>query len=758
MRTKESTLTGLCVLLMAVGCMVEMEPAGHVGQAEEHKRERPQEEAVDVVHEQTIVVTREVSGRTPEVLAYNLGHFYPDSNAADWWRFAGVTGARAFVNPRHFEAWNETSPDTYVTDVDHFLSARQRLMDDPLNEAHIDWPTLRERLSTFVLPGSNRFVVEEAFRHITRVSPDVLVQMSVSPGSFPIADDDDWAGKWHLWRTYFSLVYYFAAEFGIERFAMHNEPNHRLYFVESDEWLMRAQLAADAAAQAMTSVNQRHDRSMRARMFVPVVAGNIRNLPRGAYAEYGRPVVQAWDVDFLGRRTGTPLYYAYAHQPYGHDPDGFAEGLRSIKKHVLKDLPEGMPRPAFSFTEFNIYTGRRFDAIPETMDSPAKVTRLAMILGELMEAGLNEFYLFKFGLTKAQTPGAQYAVHKNGMFYVDNNAPPHDYGGPTRGADAYRLFCRAFRPDRDRLHLDFDRTADFRIYASNEPHSGSLWLYAVNDASSARPWRLDASAWDEALTGDVIIEEVSAAKGGEVVGVHRLQGGQMAHVEQPPESVWLIHLPGQPGDAHWVDVPAHRQHMVGDGEYREQVLDGLEAIQVVNDTRQAEGRRVGLYRFALPEHAADNLLAAVVEFPVQSLAPPDALAQVQVFMANASAWPDTSVRWSDLPVLRQGVAAGPMLRNRIVNGQGQSTFIAGQLNVQGPEVQTARLDVTDALRERRGNNVAFLLAQEPRWDYNAAFPKDKGDVQAGGIALPLSDAESAVRLRLLFQSQGGATQ
>ena len=36
-------------------------------------------------------------GPTPNLLAYNAGHFHPGSNTKEWWRYAGVSGARVFL-------------------------------------------------------------------------------------------------------------------------------------------------------------------------------------------------------------------------------------------------------------------------------------------------------------------------------------------------------------------------------------------------------------------------------------------------------------------------------------------------------------------------------------------------------------------------------------------------------------------------------------------------------------------------------------
>ena len=47
----------------------------------------------------TLTVRPDVSAGNPDILAYNVGHFAANSNTHDWWRYAGVNGARIFISP-----------------------------------------------------------------------------------------------------------------------------------------------------------------------------------------------------------------------------------------------------------------------------------------------------------------------------------------------------------------------------------------------------------------------------------------------------------------------------------------------------------------------------------------------------------------------------------------------------------------------------------------------------------------------------------
>lgn len=597
-------------------------------------------------------------GPTPSVLAYNLGHFHPGSNAADWWRFSGATGARAFFSPRGFELKAKAPPhDAAVTDLESFLDARERLQADPLNERYINWTELRRFFQT-VMPSENRMTIEYALENILPLSPDFLVQMNMQPDDFPVAGPDDWAGKWRVWRSYFSFVYHFASAHGMERFAMQNEPNHPHTFVEPDEWLMRAALTADAAERAVDTANRLRGTELRAKMYVPKLAGGILNIPQGAYASYSRPILQAWGRDFLGRETGRPLYYAYAHQPYNHAPDVFAH---------------------------------------------------------------------------------------------DNDNVPHNYGGPTRAADVYRLFIRAFRPGRDRLALDLRQSGALRAYASRDPETGSIWIFAVNPAN-AQPVNLDLFPWAQTLAGHALVEEVSEKRGGEVVAVRPLEKGRLGDLTIPSESVWLLHFPGA-DSAAWVDVGVEADTRVVCGNHCGENFGAEYAVQVANDPNDASERSVGFFRFQLPDIPPERVLAALVEFQARLTDAEAGHAQAQVFVSTVSDWEESSLTWSSSRVLRQNVPAGSRIPNRVVQGQGDKVFVAGQVNVTSAEFDTVSLDVTDLLRERGGEALTLLVAQEPRWNVHDGFPDMNGDIQGGGLEIASREQNQvpAARLRLLLR-------
>jgi hypothetical protein len=98
--------------------------------------------AIDVATSATVV------GSTPERIGYNSGHFAQGSNAAAWWKYSGVNGARVWATPSVVEGTddNVTWGDGVATQQ-QFLDRRAALRANPLSTAFINWPHFENRYS-----------------------------------------------------------------------------------------------------------------------------------------------------------------------------------------------------------------------------------------------------------------------------------------------------------------------------------------------------------------------------------------------------------------------------------------------------------------------------------------------------------------------------------------------------------------------------------------------------------------------------------
>lgn len=696
---------------------------------------------------ESVQLTRSVTGPTPEVLAYNLGHFYPGSNVEDWWRFSGVNGARAFISPDEFERQIGPPPgDQTVTSRETFMAARGELIQNPQDEKYVQKAVLWEKLDHKLIGSNNRIIAGYAIREISKTSPNILIQMNMGTDVFETCGADDWTGNWKLWRCYFSYVYYFASKFGVERFAMHNEPNHTGTKIDPKLWRERAAVCADAAHCAMRAVNRDCGTLLRAKMYVPVTSGELLTKSTEPYRMYGQPIVSAWNADFLGERVSYPLYYGYAYQRYDLSPEILTAYFYELKSKVFKDLPDGMPPPVFALTEFNVHTGKYFDSIPETMDSSDKFTELALICGEMMEAGMEELYLFKFALTPSPKERV-YPVAKNGMHYVDNQHRPYSYGGPTRGADVWRVFCEAFATGRERLQIKGVKAEGRGVYGAHDPKTGDLWILLVNQSKEEVSFELDLSTWDKAGC-PAVINEVSVQKGGELVAVDCVDKFGTLSLVQPAGSVWQLRLPAGQRPLKWIEVPVTADATVKDGVNASVNYGCDHTIYVRNGFENRDNRSVGIFRFQLPNLPKESVRAAIVEFRAKATCPS---AQAQVFLASADSWSESKVCWDSLDALRKDISAGVMITNRVVRQQSDAAQVVGQLNVDTAAYSTYGLDITRFLLDCDWENLSVLVAQEPRWDVNVAMPGAVGDRQSGGIEFVSKEQAElpAATLRLL---------
>ncbi len=697
-------------------------------------------------HGAEITVLDESAGPTPKVLAYNLAHFQPGSNTADWWRYARVSGARMFMSPAHFNVSGTSRPgEAWVGTEEAFLARREALRADPLNTNYINWPVVEGRFDVN-LTGNNRILPRHAYEQIHRRGGAAMAQMTLSHGAFPIENENDWVGKWVAWRTFYSLVFFLAREYDVERFTVYNEPNHPNSFIEPDPWLMRARLASDATRSAIADVNRIYGKSLRPLFTAPVTAGAGGN----AYNEYGRPAARSFQTDFLGRTNGfNRLFELYAYQQYNQTPAGFANQFNNLRNLVFDDLPGGVdPLPRFAITEYNVHTGATYDGMPETPDTLAKAVRFAAITTSLMQDGVDEFYAFKFGMTGYPST-RNFPVQKNGMLYTDNDNAPHNYGTMTRSAEAYRLFNKAFAPGRERLARDVTGpgAGDLWLQVSRDADAGMVWVYSVNDTGGAIPFDLDLTALDIPDGNHVIIEDVSQWRNGVLRSMERVENGRVLPGNQPAQTVWLISIPTRPQkpvteDSNILEIPVTADAMVRDGTHANTNFGSEGEAWARNDASDPSGRAAALLRFELPEDwDPSELQIALLAVPVSPINGGSETVHAHLYGIDNPDWDESTVTWTNAPNLRKNAATGNEIRHGVVTGAGETAHILGQLTVSGSGHTTRRVDVTDYLIRKTGGAAGFLITQDPRWDIDIHQPEvpaqwsdlPRGDTQPDGM-------------------------
>ena len=100
-----------------------------------------------------------------------------------------------------------------VTDAASFISRKAALRANPLNTNYINWPYFTNNYATTDQHGSNLINVNDACASLRQIGVNILVCLTLSEGTFTIADANDWAGKWELWQHCYAEAFYLARFF-----------------------------------------------------------------------------------------------------------------------------------------------------------------------------------------------------------------------------------------------------------------------------------------------------------------------------------------------------------------------------------------------------------------------------------------------------------------------------------------------------------------------------------------------------------------
>lgn len=693
-----------------------------------------------VVTGATLTLNNTVLRKSPEVIAYNLAHYFPGSNMTGWWEYSGVSGARIFLSASHFEVSAAERPgDALVVDRESFLQRRAALSANPLDTEIINWEAIEGRFNS-TLNSNNKIVPQYALSELHSLGIDILAQMTVSEGSFPIADENDWNGKWILWRTYFAAAFWLAKEFDVERYTSHNEPNHPASRIEPGPWLMRLRLASDAAREAIAAVNRLYGKSLDLKFTAPITAGNGANV----FNEYGRPVVEGMETNFLGEtRPGFRLIETYAYQSYISDPQTHVDRYNENVGYVANALPNGADPLKFAITEFNVHTGATYDAMPESSDSLSKAVRFGGIATKLALSGMDELYAFKFAMTPAS---GNFPVQKNGMGFIDNDAAPYNFAGFSRSGEVYRLFNKALKPGWEILNVSPSGIpATYHHLATRDPSTGTIHLFLCNEGGSSVPLEIDLTALGIPEGNIALIEDVSSWRTGITRSREIVSQGSLSPGSQPGNSVWLIRIPGnkvlslrETGSTRMIEIEADA--MVVDGTHRDTNYGTAAEALTRNDPDSRDQRAAVLLKFPpIPQSNRNRLELAILAIPVSSTNDVRDI-EANLYGLEDTTWEEDTITWATTHNLKQNVPAGNEIHNSAMEGLGIDAKMLGKITA--PASATTRyIDVTDYLRSQNGAASAFLLLQEPRWDIDirvSEVPQDwselpRGDTQPAGV-------------------------
>ncbi|MFZ9937281.1 MAG: DUF7594 domain-containing protein [Luteolibacter sp.] len=703
---------------------------------------------ITCVRAETITVLNSQTGTTPSRLGYNLGHFMPDSNAADWFRYSGVNAARIFMSVSQMEPSDDIPPvgDGVTSEAGFFarralLRANAASTTETLSNTYVKWSVFTGNFADVITSG-NRMQLTNVLPTLRDSGVEVLSNLSASPSRFPITDANDWGGKWELWQHYYAEAFLLSRDYGVRRFSMYNEPNGTS--LTEAEWLERLRICSDAIQGAIADMNSRYGKTLVPEVFAPNTASGA---PKYNTIGPDEATTDTWGHDAVASRhllldgSSSPSwmnFQVYNYQKYTHRQiaadglSGFVTDYDELRGYIDADM-SGEPQLPMALTEFNVRTGASYDTITNTQDTPFDYASFGASCIALTERGVSQLYMFKFGQTSS---ASVYGIAKNGSHYVQNESGSgFNYGGATRNAEVYRLFVKAAKGGRPRL--DFTTTAgaapgiNTGVWSliTHDPATDTYHVFVSNRNTAPVPLEVDFSALPVAPGNPAFIEEVSGASSGGIVRMANLAQGKLPEAALPAESVWLVTVPGQAMNTFTSDSAADTQ--LSDGAGKNQAAGAVTGMEVRADG-SIDGRRVSLIKIPVPAGNSASIHSVLLEMKVATTSGTDPVL-VHVYGVTDNNWTEGSTTWAGSgSFLKQNVPAGDRIGNNVVAGQGGTTRILGQVVADSPIASPRFLDVTDFAKSRSDGFASFLIVQDHRWDV-AQPDLTPGDTQPAGL-------------------------
>ena len=691
----------------------------------------------------TVTLQTNIIGSTPAILGYNLGHFYPGSNTRDWWRYAGVNGARIFISPSQIESAGTIAAAAGLVGVSNqasFLACRAAMHTNQFNPNYIPWSSITNNYNSNDLYPVNHILVAPALTALHNLGIQICAQITASQSTFPITDTNDWPDLWGLWHHYYAQAFYLGRYFDVQRFEIYNEPNASGGPTQTN-FLLRLQFASDAISNALADVNSLYGKTLSPVVLAPTLAGGAV----GHWSDWGLQMVTNRHVNFLGQSNPNfLLFQKYDYHQYDSSPGTFGSDLATLKADLQSTMSPETPLPAV-ITEFNTHTAANFDNLTNTLDTPTEYADLGSICNELLTNQASELYAFKFSQVGY---AGSYPVQKNAMFYVDNTNSPYNIGGISKGGEVYRLFNKGFAAGRTRLKVtESSGAASLETHASYDPATQCYHLFSANSTASAVSLNLDLSALNLPASNHILLEEVSETNYGSGLLWTNLPANSVVAAPQNANTVWLLTAPARPQQAEQI-IFASDDAEVRDGANKNVNYGSATTMTARNDSASTANRRAALMKFHLPTTNFAGIEFALLSLPA-ACATSNCVAQAHVYFLTNTAWTQSAVTWSSAPNLRQNIPAGAKITNSVIQGVGTNASIVGQIVVTTTTVSEKIIDLTDFLRGQTNQDFSILIVQDPRWD--VALPAlTTGDVQPDGVQIATTESGSGPRLRLVM--------
>ena len=687
-------------------------------------------------------------------------------DAADWFRYSGVKGARVFISATDLQS--STSPgrsrvSSQATFDSTVAAARSA---GTASSTYIKWTNYNYNIDS--TSGSNDINYKNAFTALSGLGVDILANITCSPTTFPLTSATDYAGWWEIWQHYYAQAYLLSRDYGIRRFSIFNEPNNYNGMTESD-WLLRLRICSDAIQAGVTDMNTSYGRSIVPQIYAPNTA-NGKEKYNSAADTWGHDAVANRHLKLDG--TTSPswlLMNFYNYQKYSMYTDetgsltGYIQDIDALAGYIAADMPGETTFPLV-LSEFNVRTASSYDGTSNNQDSPEDYSALGANCIALTLHSANQLFLFKFGQTESTT--SPYGVAKNGTHYVDNINSACNYGGATKAAEVYRLFNKA--ASGGRFYYSANASSGVAMSSSSggsglwrlvtrDPASGNIYVYLANKKSSGIAFSLKLGAWSIPDGTPVLVEEVSPACSGGVSQVVNVKSGQVYLGQIPAQSVWLVTIPNQ--SASLTSTTATEDTQVGDGTNSGNTGGALTSMQARADGT-VEGRKAVLIKIPTPTASSSNLKSVVLDLGAATSVGSTPV-QAHVYGLTTDSWTEGSSTWSSLSsVLKQGASAGSQIAQNVAlnTGTNPAARMLGQIWVNSTIPTRRMLDVTDFVKSRTSGYASFLVVQEHRWNYSADLTnvRTTGDIQSAGVVIT-SKEKAGAGPRLLAVQTGPAS-
>jgi hypothetical protein len=687
-------------------------------------------------------------------------------DAADWFRYSGVKGARVFLGASDIQ--DSTSPGrTKVNNLVTFNStvASARSVGRS-SSTYINWSDYNYNISP--TGRSNDINYANAFSALSGMGVDILVNISCSPAFFPLTSATDYSGWWEIWQHYYAQAYLLSRDYGIRRFSTFNEPNNYSGMTESD-WLLRLRICSDAIQAGVADMNAAYGRSIVPQIYAPNTANGEGKYNTGTET-WGHDAVVSRHLKLDETTSSSWLlmnFYNYQkYSMYTNDTgssSGYIEDFDALAGYIASDMPGETPFPLV-LSEFNVRTSSSYDGTSNNQDSPEDFSALGANCIALTRRSVNQLFLFKFGQTEDTT--SPYGVAKNGAHYVDNINSDRNYGGSTKVAEVFRLFTKAAQGGRSRflaytssgaaMSSSSGGTGLWRL-VTQDPATGNYYVYLANKKTSGITFSLNVASWSIADGTPVVVEEVSSTCSGGVSQIVNVQSGQAYLGTIPAQSVWLVTIPNQ--SATLTSITGTEDTQVGDGTNSGNIGGALTSIQVRADGTK-DGRKAVLVKIPTPSASSSNLKSVLLDLGVAASSSSTSV-QAHVYGLTTDSWTEGSASWSNLgAVLKQGTSAGNQIAQNVAlnTGTAPSAKMLGQIWVNSTIPTRRMLDVTDFVKSRTGGYASFLVVQEHRWNYSADLTNARttGDIQSAGLVIT-SKEKTGAGARLLAVQTGSAS-